>query len=156
MGHPWRVLWSERGERSVFQVDEGAGLEEAFEVAGLHLAAGHDLLDGRELENYAEDGGHGAVVPLRLIVEDEVLELAALDGHEHGAVGDGDGGEHALLAGAERDSAVGAGADTETATQAEGFVEAGFFALGLVRVGGGDKGHGLDGTDLGPFAQAVA
>lgn len=84
-------------------MDGGAGLEEAFEVAGFHLPAGHDLLDGRQLENHAEDGGHGAVVPLGLIVEDEVLEQAALDGHEHGAVGGGDGGEHALLAGAERD-----------------------------------------------------
>ena len=87
----------------MLQMDEVSGLQEVFEVAGFHLLAGHDLLDGRELENHAEDGGHGAMIPLRLIVEDEVLELAALDGHEHGAMGGGDGGEHALLAGAELD-----------------------------------------------------
>jgi len=117
-------------------MDEAARLQEALEVAGFHLLAGHDLLDGGQLENYAEDGGHGAMIPLRLIVEDEVLELASLDGHEHGAVGGGDRGEHALGAGMEGDSAVGAGADADAATQAKGFVEARFFALGLMRVAG--------------------
>jgi len=53
----------------VLQVGEISGLQEPFQVAGLHLPAGHDLLDGRQLENHAEDGGHGAMVPLRLIVE---------------------------------------------------------------------------------------
>ena len=120
----------------MLQMDEISGLHEVLEVAGFHLLAGHDLLYGRQLENYAEDGGHGAMIPLCLIVEDEVLELAALDSHEHGAVGGGDGGEHALLAGAERNSAVGADADADTATQAEGFVEASLFAFGLMRVTG--------------------
>jgi len=93
-------------------------------------------LTGGEFENHSEDGGHGAMIRLRLVVEDQVLQLAALDGHEHSAVGGGDGGEHTLFAGAERDSAVGACAYANSATQAEGFIDARLFALGLVRVPG--------------------
>ena len=84
-------------------MDEVSGAHQIFQVAGFHLLAGHDLLDGWDLENHAQNGGHGAMIPVGLIVEDQVLQLASLDGHQHGAVGGGDGGEHALGAGVELD-----------------------------------------------------
>jgi hypothetical protein len=71
---------------SLRQLDEVSGAHQIFQVAGFHLLAGHDLLDGRELENHTQNGGHGAMIPVGLIVEDQVLQLAPLDGYQHGAV----------------------------------------------------------------------
>jgi hypothetical protein len=88
---------------SMRQMDEVSGAHQIFQVAGFHLLAGHDLLDGRELENHAQNGGHCAMIPVGLIVENQVLQLAPLDSHQHGAVGGGDGGEHALGARVELD-----------------------------------------------------
>ena len=88
---------------SMRQMDKVSRAHQIFQVAGFHLLAGHDLLDGRELENHAQNGGHGAMIPVGLIVEDQVLQLAPLDGHQHGAVSGRDGSEHALGAGMELD-----------------------------------------------------
>jgi len=96
------------------------------------------------------------MIPLRLIVEDEVLEVAALNGHQHGAVGSGDGGDHTLLAGLERNSRFGTSADANSATQAQGLVEARFSALGLMRIACRDQPHGLYRTDRYAFGAAVA
>ena len=43
-------------------------------------------LTGGSLRMDAEDGGHRAVVPQHAVVEDEMLQVAALDGHHHHAV----------------------------------------------------------------------
>ena len=85
------------------QMDEVSGAHQIFQVVGFHLLAGHDLLDGRELENHAQNGGHGAMIPVSLIVEDQILQLSPLDSHQHGAVSGGDRSEHALGAGVELD-----------------------------------------------------
>ena len=115
-------------------MDEVSGAHQIFQVTGFHLLAGHDLLDGREFENHAQNGGHGAMIPVSLIVEDQVLQLAPLDGHQRGAVSGGDGGKHTLGACVELDGCAWAGADADAAAEAEGFVETGLLALGLVRV----------------------
>lgn len=131
-----RSCQANQSASSVRAVDEVARAHESIEVTGLHLAAGHNLLDRRKLEDDAEDGGHGAMAGEGLIVKNEVLEQAALNGHEHRAVSGGDGGEDALITRLERDSVVGTGTDANTATEAEGLVDAGLLALGFMRVAG--------------------
>ena len=137
-------------------MDKISGSHHLLKVSGLHLPARHDLLDGRELQNRSQNGGHGAVIPLRPIIEDEVLKLSALNGHEHGAVGGGDWGDHSPLAGIELDSPFGARPDADAATQAQGLVEARLPAPGLMRVACGHQSHGLYWTDRRALAAAVA
>jgi hypothetical protein len=60
--------------------------DEIFEVAGLHLLCGHRSLDRREFEDCAEDRRHRAVIPMSVIVDDQILEFPTLDCHEDGAV----------------------------------------------------------------------
>ena len=70
--------------------------DEALHVAGVELAARERPLHLRELQDRAEDRGHRAVAPERLVVEDQLLELSALDRHADDPVGRVDGGDHAL------------------------------------------------------------
>jgi len=42
---------------------------QSFQVARLHLPAGHELLDWRELQDGAEKGGQGAMAEEDLIVK---------------------------------------------------------------------------------------
>jgi hypothetical protein len=50
-------------------------------VAPGHLLARHDLFQRRQFQNHAKDCGHRAMAGKSLIVEDEVLEFAAFNGH---------------------------------------------------------------------------
>jgi hypothetical protein len=113
-------------------------------------------LIGGELEDRAQDGGHGPVVPVGLVVEDEVLELASFDGHEDRTMGGGDGGDQAPFTRAEGQDVPGTGADTHAAAQAEVRLEFRLLAFGLARISGGDEAHGLHGAGLHALSAAVA
>ena len=117
-------------------MNEITRLHQMGKVARLHLPAGHDLFDGRKFENHSQNGSHGAMIPVRLIVEDEVLQFAPLNGHQHGTVGSGDGRNHALLASLQLDAGLAASTDAESAAQAERLIDARLSALGLVRITG--------------------
>ena len=88
------------------QMDKISGSHQLIEVPRLHLLARHDLLDRGEFQNHSQNGSHGAMIPTCLIVEDEVLKLAPFNGHEYGAMGSGDWGDHTHLPEFEPDPAA--------------------------------------------------
>ena len=98
------------------QMDKISGSHQLFKVPRLHLPARHDLLDRGEFQDHSQDGGHGAMIPMRLIVEDEVLKLVPLNGHEHGAMGSGDRGYHTHLPESEPDPAAWTSPHADAAT----------------------------------------
>jgi len=98
------------------KMDKISGSHQLFKVARLHLPARHYLFDRGEFQDHSQDGGHGAMIPIRLIVEDEVLKLAPLNGHEHGAMGSGDRGDHTHLPESEPDPAAWTSPHADAAT----------------------------------------
>lgn len=64
------------------------------QIDRLELLAGKSLLEGRELEDRAEDGRHGPVVCEGLVVKDQILQSALFDGLQNKAVGAVDRGDH--------------------------------------------------------------
>ena len=123
---------------------------------GLHLPAGHGLLQGRQLEDHAEDGGHGLVMDVGLVIEDQVLELPALDGHQYHAMGRVDRRDDAPGPRAQAESTPGAGAHAHAAAQADGFVQPRFLALRVMGIPTGHEAHGLHWADLHALPAAVA
>ena len=96
--------------------------EQGAEVARTELLAGQDLFDRWEFQDHAEQRRQGTMAAEHLVVENQVLQLAALDRHEHNLVRRVDRRDDALLPrlhGQGADSAV-AGADP--AAKAEVFV----------------------------------
>ncbi len=61
--------------------------EEIFEVAGFYLLHGQQLLDRRQFEYCSQDCGQCPVAEQDPVVEYQVLEFAAFEGHDHGSVG---------------------------------------------------------------------
>ena len=140
----------------MLSMDKISGSHQLFKVPRLHLLARHDLLDRGEFQDRSQDSGHGAMIPIRLVVEDEVLKLPPLNGHEHGAMGSGDRGDHTHLPELESDHAAGTCPYAGAATQAQGLVDARFSALWLMRGACRHESHGLHWTGRHAFAAAVA
>ena len=94
--------------------------KEVVQVDGLELFAGQGLLEGRELQDGAEDGGHGAVVGKGLVVFDGLQDEAV------GAVNRGDYFDRPALQG---DGLFGTVPRTDPAAQTDGLVDDGSFFL---------------------------
>lgn len=76
---------------------------QAFEVTGFHLFQGKGAFYRSESEYGPEDGRKSTVAPQCPIVEDEVLQLASFDGHDHGSMSPVQGGDHPFFPRAETD-----------------------------------------------------
>ena len=61
--------------------------QELVQVDRFELLAGQGLLQRRQLQDRLEDCGHGTVVGESLVVKDQVLEGAFLDGLQYEAMG---------------------------------------------------------------------
>ena len=59
---------------------------QVLHVARFYLLARHDLLDGRQMQDDAQHRGQGAMIPQRTVIENQILQVAALDSHRHGTV----------------------------------------------------------------------
>jgi hypothetical protein len=110
------------------------------------------------LEIAANDKGKRLTIKrtYKLDVEDEILEFAPLDGHEHRAVSGGDGRQDALPTRTQRERIPVAGADTHAAAQANVLPHLRLLALGMARVAGRDQAHGLHGAGLDALSATVA
>ena len=111
------------------------------QVDGLELFAGQGLLEGRELQDGAEDGGHGAVVGKGLVVEDQVLEGSLFDGLQDEAVGAVDRGDHFDWPALQGDGLFGTVPRTDPAAQTDGLVDDGSFFLSGNRASGRNSGY---------------
>jgi hypothetical protein len=130
--------------------------DHGVEITGLDLAAGEGPLDGRQLEDGPEDRGHGPVAREGLVVEDEVLELAPLDGHEDRLVDRGEGGDDPLGTRFEAEALRLADADADPAPEAEVLVDLGHLLPRMGGIVGRNEGHRFDRTDRRAFAASRA
>lgn len=118
--------------------------DQGRQVTGFHLPGGHGLLEGRELEDDAQDGGHRAVAEQGLVIEYQVLKLAPLDGHHDGPVCGVEGGDDPLGPGLEADALCLADAGADPAAQADVHGELGRLLAEMMGIIGRDERHGLD------------
>ena len=118
---------------------------ELFDESGLELLLRQGALDGGHFEDGAEHAGQQPVAEEHAVVEDEVLQAAALGGHDHGAVRGVERRDGAFRTGDEHGGAVIAAARTDAAAQADLGVEV--QPVRTVRVF--DHGQGIDGAEPG-------
>jgi len=78
------VKFPDRQARKV--VSKALPGEESFQVMGLDLAVGEELLDGRKLQNDAQKGSQCPVTEEDAVIENEVLEFVPLNGHDNRSV----------------------------------------------------------------------
>ena len=131
-------------------------LEQGHEILAPQLLARHEPLGWAEAQDRAEYRGHGAMARERAIVEDEILQLAPLHGHEHRAMRRIDGRDDARAPRAQREASLRAGADADAAAQADRLVDLGLAPKRDMRIVGRDQGHRLDGTGVHAGAAARA
>ena len=78
------------------------------------------------------------MVPQHAVVEDQVLQIAALDGHHDNAMDGVERCDDTLRAGTQAHAGVSAGAHTDSAAQANFLIHLGFLHFRMVRVISGD------------------
>lgn len=100
-----------------------------IEVDGFKLFARKGLFQGRELQDRAQDGCHGAVVGESLVVKNEVLEGPLFDGLDHEPVGAVDGRDDLDRPALEADRFFRAAARADTAAQTDVPVDDGPFFI---------------------------
>ncbi len=100
-------------------------LYHGFQIAGPQLAARQQAFNGRQFENNAEQNGQGAVTVQDLVVEDNMLQGVAFDGHQNHPMGGIQRRHHAPGPGDQADGSRRAGLGAEAAAQAKIGVETG-------------------------------
>ena len=90
-------LWTEQVRPTPPSVRRSARSfgDQPFKVSRPDLPAGHGLLDRRHFQQHAQYCGHRPMAGERTLVEDQVLQLSPLDGHNHRAVGGIERRDHA-------------------------------------------------------------
>ena len=105
--------------------------QKMIQVNRLELFAGHGLLQGRELQNRAEDSSHGAVVCEGLVVKDQVLQSALFNCLQDKTVGAVDRSDHFNWSSLQSDGLFGTVSGADTAAQTDRLVDDGSsFLLG--------------------------
>src|ERR1035441_10680051 len=89
-----------------------------------------------------------------LIVKDEVLEFAALNGHDNRAMSGIHGRDHAVPPLLQPDSLLAAHPSAQAATETDLFVDLSFLAFVVVRVSRRNHAHRFYRTDVGTFHAA--
>src|SRR5664279_1358386 len=90
----------------------------------------------------------------RLVVEYEVLEFAALNGHHDRAVSGIHGRDHALTSQLQPDRLLITNSSADAATEADLFVDLSFLAFMTARVSGRNHAHCFYRADIGTFHAA--
>lgn len=125
--------------------------QQLVQVDRFKLLAGQGLLNRRQLQDGAEDLSHGPVAGESLVVEEQILQSALLDGLQDKAVGAvhrSDDLNRALL---HMNGLGGTVPGADAAAQTEVFVDYRLLLVGRRILHDGD---GVNGTDLGAFAAA--
>ena len=111
--------------------------DQPFQIAGFELFTCENLLDRRQLQDHTQYPSHGAVAPQDLVIENQVLQFAALNGHDDRPVCAIQWRKYTLRTRLQGKTVVlVATADTNAATQAELFIQPGNFHPGLVWIMG--------------------
>ena len=111
--------------------------DQPFQIAGFELFTCQNLLDRWQFQDHAQYASHGTVAPQDLAIKHQVLQFAALDGHDDRPVGAIQWRKYALRTRLQGETVVlVATADTNAATQAELFIQPGNFHPGLVWIMG--------------------
>ncbi len=108
-----------------------------FQVAGFELFACQGLFDRRQLQDHTQHPGHGTVAPQDLVIENQVLQFAAFDGHDDCPVCAVQWRQHSLRARLQGQAIVlVTAAYADATTEAKVLVQPGDLHLGLFRIVG--------------------
>ncbi len=128
---------------------------QCFQVTGFYLLVRHNLFHRGQLEYGTKNGRERPVTPQDTVVENEILQLSALDRHHNCPMNAVERRNDPCGARFKSKTFGLARADTETASQADVFIEFGKLLFRVLRVVGRNQRHGFDRAGFGAFATSV-